>query len=49
LDDNTIIVCEKWKMITNIDKFIWTCPKCEKKFKNGLGDNNNNLINLNKN
>ena len=49
LDDNTIIVCEKCKMITYIDRFIWTCPKCEKKFKNGLGDNNNYLINPNDN
>ena len=49
LDDNTIIVCEKCKMITYIDRFIWTCPKCEKKFKNGLGDNNNYLINPNEN
>ena len=36
LDDNTIIVCDKCKMITYIDRFIWTCPKCEKKFKNGI-------------
>ena len=45
LDDNTIIVCEKCKMITYIDRFIWTCPKCKKKFKNGIGDINNYLIN----
>ena len=45
LDDNTIIVCEKCKMITYIDRFIWTCPKCKKKFKNGIGDNNNCIIN----
>ena len=45
LDDNTIIVCEKCKMITYIDRFIWTCPKCKKKFKNGIGENNNCIIN----
>ena len=45
LDDNTIIVCEKCKMITYIDRFIWTCPKCKKKFKNGFGENNNLIIN----
>ena len=45
LDDNTIIVCEKCKMITYIDRFIWTCPKCNKKFKNGIGENNNYILN----
>ena len=45
LDDNAIIVCEKCKMITYIDRFIWTCPKCKKKFKNGIGENNNYILN----
>ena len=45
LDDNAIIVCEKCKMITYYDRFIWICPKCKKKFKNGIGDNNNYIIN----
>ena len=31
LDDNTIIVCDKCKGITYIDRFIWTCPKCHKR------------------
>ena len=44
LDDNTIIVCDKCKGITYIDRFIWTCPKCNKRFKNGNDDNNNYLI-----
>ena len=47
LDDNTIIVCEKCKMITYIDRFIWTCPKCKKKFKNGIGENNNFIVSEN--
>ena len=42
LDDNTIIVCDKCRMITYIDGFVWTCPKCEKKFNNNHLINNNN-------
>jgi len=30
----TIIVCEKCKMMNFESKFVWTCQKCQKKFKN---------------
>ena len=33
LNDDVIIVCEKCHKINFYDRFIWTCPKCGKKFK----------------
>ena len=37
LNNKNIVVCEKCKAINNFNKFFWTCPLCENKFKeNGL-------------
>ena len=33
LNHKNIIVCEKCKAINNLNKFFWTCPKCENRFK----------------
>jgi hypothetical protein len=33
LNKETIILCEKCKMIFPQDKFTWTCPKCLKRFR----------------
>ena len=33
LHDKMVIVCEKCKAINFYEKFIWTCPKCLKKFR----------------
>lgn len=30
---NIIVVCEKCKSMNFYDKYIWTCPKCYKRFK----------------
>ena len=41
LDDNAIIVCEKCKSINYYDRFVWTCPKCGKKFKDSIVPSSN--------
>ena len=33
LNDKMIIVCEKCKAINFHERFLWTCPKCGKKFR----------------
>ena len=33
LNDRMIIVCEKCRSINFHERFIWTCPKCGKKFR----------------
>ena len=42
LNQKNIIVCEKCKAINNFNKFFWTCPKCENRFKD---NENSNSIN----
>ena len=32
-NSNNIIVCSKCRMLSEIDKFIWTCPLCYQRFK----------------
>jgi hypothetical protein len=32
-DKNAIVVCSKCKTMNFYDKFLWTCPKCMKRFK----------------
>ena len=36
LDNKIIIVCEKCKAFNFYDKFIWTCPKCNNRFRDKL-------------
>lgn len=40
--NNSIVVCSKCKMLSEIDKFIWTCPICLLRFKAKNSDNNVN-------
>ena len=47
LNQKSIIVCEKCKAINNLNKFCWTCPKCENRFKDN--GNTKNLLNKFKN
>jgi hypothetical protein len=35
-DKKTIVVCSKCKTMNYYDKFLWTCPKCMKRFKQKL-------------
>jgi len=35
---NSIVVCEKCKMMNYFDKFVWTCPICLKRFNNSLDE-----------
>ena len=45
LNDNMIIVCEKCQAINFYERFIWTCPQCNKKFRDIKNDDfNKNLI-----
>ncbi len=34
-DNKVIILCEKCKALNLYDRFIWTCPNCGKRFKDG--------------
>jgi len=36
LNDKMIVVCEKCHSINFHERFIWTCPKCGKKFKDKI-------------
>ena len=36
LDNKIIIVCEKCKAINFYDRFIWTCPQCNNRFRDKL-------------
>ena len=52
VNGNEIIVCGKCHAVNFYDKFIWTCPKCNKKINNHKDvkekkDNNNNSNNNN--
>ena len=59
LNDNMIIVCEKCQAINFYERFIWTCPQCQKRFrdikndgtddKNNNDDEHNHLNDINKN
>ena len=42
LNNNIVIVCDKCHAINFYERFIWTCPKCGKKFKDNPNVNNNN-------
>ena len=35
VDNKVIIICEKCNAINLYERFIWTCPKCKKRFKDG--------------
>jgi len=55
LNDKIIVVCDKCHAINFFERFIWTCPKCGKKFKDksynrnksNNKNNSNNNINYN--
>ena len=54
LNDKIIVVCEKCHAINYFERFVWTCPKCgkrfrDKKFKRNLNNNNSNSNNSNSN
>ena len=36
LNDKMIIVCEKCKVMNFHERFLWTCPKCGKKFRDEI-------------
>ena len=42
LNNNIVIVCEKCHAINFYDRFIWTCPKCGKKFRDTKNQNDEN-------
>ena len=48
LSGKRILVCSKCKSISSMDGFIWTCPKCEGKFKSEIKrkESRNNNINI---
>jgi len=48
LSGKRILVCSKCKSISNMDGFVWTCPKCDGKFKADIKrkESRNNNINL---
>lgn len=41
--NNNILVCSKCKMLSEIDKFIWTCPLCFQRFKYKNSSQNLNM------
>ena len=47
LNGSLIIVCDKCHAINFYDRFIWTCPKCGKRFRDKIKQNNNNINNKN--
>ena len=47
LNDKIIVVCEKCRFIDYFERFVWTCPKCGKIFKDILNNDLNNNINNN--
>lgn len=49
--NNNIIVCSKCKMLSEVEKFIWTCTICSQRFKSKISslDGNLNKITLNNN
>ena len=46
-NENDIIVCSKCHAVNFYDKFIWTCPKCNKKVSNHKESKEQNIINNN--
>jgi hypothetical protein len=45
-----IIVCSKCKMLSTFDNFIWTCPKCFKRFRKTIKDKKStNMIDTERN
>ena len=49
INKKKIVVCSKCDSIGNYDEFIWTCPKCFKRFKIKKNNNNGNEYNENVN
>ena len=49
LDGKMIIVCEKCREINYYERFIWTCPKCLRKFQDTKNENNFEENNTRKN
>ena len=49
INGNDIVICGKCHAVNLYDKFIWTCPKCNKKISNNSEEkyNENNIINKN--
>ena len=47
LNGSLIIVCDKCHAINFYDRFIWTCPKCGKRFRDKIKQNSNNINNKN--
>ena len=45
LNNNMIVVCDKCQAINLYERFIWTCPKCFKKFRDTKTNENNNMDN----
>jgi Zn finger protein HypA/HybF involved in hydrogenase expression len=48
--NNNILVCSKCKILSEVDKFVWTCPLCYQRFKskNSSANLNLNKIQVNK-
>ncbi len=45
LNDKIVVVCEKCHFIDYFERFVWTCPKCGKVFKDTLSSDLNNKKN----
>jgi hypothetical protein len=37
LNGKTLVICEKCKTMNHYEKFIWTCPRCTKRFRMKYG------------
>ena len=47
LNNKIIVVCEKCKAFNFYDRFIWTCPKCNTRFRDKYNNNKKNNIDYN--